>query len=371
MRFTHLRAALHPIPSALLRELRAVQLLGPSAADALRPVLSVLLAVGAATLLQLDDLVWAAFGGYMVMRRDIGELMRRAVHRIAGTIGGAVIGLILAPAIADSGLALSVALFATVWIGTLGTLTTRYGYAWLFFGLTAGMVETEALAAPEMIVHFAATRVAEVVLGTIACVIVGSLFSRPADIARVTSPVSSSIDLRGALRYEWLREHWLILEHTTRIALAVALLPSIWRCFEIESFLQTAVTAYVVMLVPSAMVRGRRHQTIYERIAHRILGCLLGSIAALTSIALFGEALLPALLTLCVGVWLGYQVQNGREGVSYLGTQFTLGLLTTLVQGSGPISSIAPGLMRLLGIVIGSVALCVLTCLWPLADDNS
>lgn len=371
MKFTHLRAALPPIPGALLRELRAGQLLGPGAADALRPVLSVLLAVGAATLLQLDDLVWAAFAGYMVMRDDIHVLIRRAVHRIAGTIGGAIVGIVLTPGLADSGLALSVALFVTIWIGTFGTLTSRYSYAWLFFGLTAGMIETEALAAPEMIVHFTATRVAEVVLGTIACVIVGSLFSRPTAIARITSPSSSSIDLRDALRDKWLREHWLVLEHTTRIALAVALLPLIWRWFEMETFIQTAVTAYVVMLVPAALVPGRRHQTLYERMAHRILGCLLGSVAALTSIALFGEALLPVLLTLGVGVWLGYRIQTGHEGVRYLGAQFTLGLLTTLVQGPGPISSIAPGLLRLLGIVIGSAALCVLTCLWPLADDNS
>ena len=115
--------------------------------------------------LRLDDLSWAAFSGYMVMRADIAELIPPVgPTRTAGTIGGAVVSLLLAPTVADTPVLLMLGLFAVSWIGTFQALTSRYSYAWLFFGLTAGMVMTEALAAPANVVHFAGTRVAEIMV---------------------------------------------------------------------------------------------------------------------------------------------------------------------------------------------------------------
>jgi hypothetical protein len=45
------------------------------------------------------------------------------------------------------------------------------------FGITAGLVMTEALAAPDNVLHFAATRVAEITVGTVSCILVAGLFS--------------------------------------------------------------------------------------------------------------------------------------------------------------------------------------------------
>src|SRR5580698_9696971 len=139
---------LRPSPGAFVRELRALTLHGPRAREPLKAVLSVLLAVTVATILRLDDLSWAAFSGYMVMRADIAESIPRGLMRTAGTVGGASVGLLLAPTVADSPVVLMLGLFAVSWVGTFQALTSRYSYAWLFFGLTAGMVMTEALAAP-------------------------------------------------------------------------------------------------------------------------------------------------------------------------------------------------------------------------------
>src|SRR5690348_14864956 len=97
---------LRPIPGALSRELRSLSLHGPHARDPLKVVLSVLLAVTAASLLRLDDLSWAAFSGYMVMRADITATIPRGLMRIAGTVGGALVGLVLAPVVADAPLLL-------------------------------------------------------------------------------------------------------------------------------------------------------------------------------------------------------------------------------------------------------------------------
>jgi uncharacterized membrane protein YccC len=168
----------------------------------------------------------------------------------------------------------------------------------------------------------------------------------------------------------WLDAHWVLLEHATRSAFAVALLPLVWQWFEIEDFSQTALTSFVIMFVPDAVVREGRHRAIIERMIHRAAGCLLGSAVALASLSTLGNTLLPSLLVLSVGVWVGHHVQNGRNGVSYVGTQFVLGLLVTLVQGPGPITDITPGLERFVGILIGVAADCLLIISWPLKGDK-
>ena len=168
----------------------------------------------------------------------------------------------------------------------------------------------------------------------------------------------------------WFEAHWVQLEHATRSAFAAALLPFIWRWFEIEDFRQTAVTSFVIMIVPVAVIREGRHRAIIERMAHRAAGCLLGSAVALASLSALGNTLLPSLLVLSVGVWIGYHVQNGNNTVSYIGTQFALGLLITLVQGPGPITDITPGLDRFLGILIGIAVLCWVIVFWPLKGDK-
>jgi uncharacterized membrane protein YccC len=235
---------------------------------------------------------------------------------------------------------------------------------------------TEALAAPDNVLHFAATRVAEITVGTASCILVASLFSASRMGAQIGMEIIANA-ARGAspaprvLSEAWFDAHWVLLEHATRAALAVALLPLVWRWFEIEDFSQTALTSFVIMFVPDAVVREGRPRAIIERMTHRAAGCLLGSVVALASLSALGDTLLPSLLVLSIGVWIGHHVQNGRNGVSYLGTQFVLGLLITLVQGPGPITDITPGLERFVGILIGVAADCLLIVSWPLKGDNS
>jgi uncharacterized membrane protein YccC len=366
--------ALEPVPGAILRELQALTLRGPRARESLKAVLSVLLAVSVAMLLRLDDLSWAAFSGYMVMRADPDVTVGRGLMRISGTIGGAVVAMLLAPWVADEPLLLVVCLFAVFWIGLFQSLVSRYDYAWMFFGITSGLILTEALAAPATIVHFAITRVAEVVVGTCSCLIVASLFS-PEAWAGIESPRSSagsdwSDELHDLLREDYLRKHWPLIEHTTRSALAVALLPLVWRFFEIADFSQTVISSFLIMIVPAGDVDKRQHNPIYERMVHRVLGCLLGSVTAIACLSVVGDHILPVVLTLCAGVWLGYHVQTGREGVGYVGTQFVLGFLITFVQGPGPATSILPGLDRFVGVVIGSAMLWLMIFIWPLPENK-
>ena len=366
---------LRPIPAGLFRDIRTLTLHGAGAREPLKVVLSVLLAVTLADALELDDLAWAAFSGYMVMRSDVSESTRRGLMRILGTLSGAAFGVVLAPAIADDPMLLVASLLIATWIGIFGSLESRYSYAWVFFGITAGLVMTEALAAPDNVLHFAATRVAEIAVGTASCVLVANLFSVTATgvqtRAQITANAAPEPSPAPKVSSEpWFEDHWALLQHATRSALAVALLPIIWRWLEITDFSQTAVTSFVIMIVPPAATREGQRRAIIERMAHRAVGCLLGSAAALASLSTLGNTLLASLLVLSAGVWIGYHIQNGRNGVNYVGTQFTLGLLITLVQGPGPVTDITPGLERFVGILIGIAAHCLLIVFWPLTGDE-
>ena len=366
---------LRPIPAGLFRDIRTLTLHGAGAREPLKVVLSVLLAVTLADALELDDLAWAAFSGFMVMRSDVSESTRRGLMRILGTLSGAAFGVVLAPAIVDNPMLLVASLLVATWIGIFGSLESRFGYAWVFFGITAGLVMTEALAAPDNVLHFAATRVAEIAVGTASCVLVANLFSVTATGVQTGAQITANAAPEPSpapkvLSEHWFEDHWALLRHATRSALAVALLPIIWRWLEITDFSQTAVTSFVIMIVPPAATREGQRRAIIERMAHRAVGCLLGSAVALASLSTLGNTLLASLLVLSAGVWIGYHVQNGRNGVNYVGTQFTLGLLITLVQGPGPVTDITPGLERFVGVLIGIAAHCLLIVFWPLKGDE-
>jgi uncharacterized membrane protein YgaE (UPF0421/DUF939 family) len=64
-------------------------------------MLSALLAVGPAAVFSLDELPWAAFSGIMTMPTSLAETVPRDLMRIAGTVVGTVLGLLVAPCAAD------------------------------------------------------------------------------------------------------------------------------------------------------------------------------------------------------------------------------------------------------------------------------
>jgi uncharacterized membrane protein YccC len=124
------------------------------------------------------------------------------------------------------------------------------------------------------------------------------------------------------------------------------------------------------MIVPPAATREGQRRAIIERMAHQAVGCLLGSAVALASLSTLGNTPLASLLVLSAGVWIGYHIQNGRNGVNYVSTQFTLGLLITLVPVPGPLTDITPSLERFVGVLIGIAAHCLLIFFWPLKEDE-
>ena len=192
------------------REARTFVEPGPRLVDELECVASVLLAIVFAHALDVRNVSWAAFSGYMVMR---------GILRIAGTTAGAALALLLVPMLLPSLAAASLAGAAIGGLSLYGALTSRRAYAWLFVGLTFEMVLLDKLAHPGLaVVDFAETRLLEVIAGTVACVVVSAISTltlRRRWPAPPTPPVPNFAWHPGAAR------------HAAQAAIALALLPPI------------------------------------------------------------------------------------------------------------------------------------------------
>jgi uncharacterized membrane protein YccC len=82
---------------------------GPRMVDEIECVLSVLLAIILAHLIGAQNISWAAFSGYLVMRGHFHDSLRRGTLRIVGTSAGAAIAIVIYPFIARSPIAFAAA----------------------------------------------------------------------------------------------------------------------------------------------------------------------------------------------------------------------------------------------------------------------
>jgi uncharacterized membrane protein YccC len=347
------------------------------ARESWKTVLSVLLAVTASFIrFGLDDAYWAAFAAFMVLRTSTGETVFRGLLRILGTVMGGLTGWFLAGLAANRAELLLLAMMGVAFVSTFQFAVSPYFYAWMFFGLTAELVLTLTLASPQGIFLFVTVRVAEVAIGVSACVIASLIFEliwpvlTPAPTA--ASGVRKPLPLwRGIFNEDWLSEHRLPLTHAARGAVAFAVLFLFWRVTELTSFVDSAVTSFMVLLVPGVAVRQGKDIAMTNRGAQRLVGCALGGGFALAVLSLFKDSFPFWLVALAAGVWIAAWVQNGTQGVSYAGSQFALALFVTLVQSNGPPENLLPAWLRFKGVLIGAFVLCLVQAAWPLPAPDS
>lgn len=334
--------------------------LGPAhrTVDALECVLSVLLAILIAHAIGAQNVSWAAFSGYMVMRGHVTESLLRGTLRIIGTAVGAALGIVIVPQV------LSVPLAAALMSAAIGggalyqALTARHAYAWLFLGITFLMVLFDKLEHPHLaVLDFAMTRVLEVVAGTSACIVV-SLLSTLTLRQRWPAPPAARPNPVG-----W---HPHVARHSAQAGVALALLALLRLWQPIPELAQGAVTIMAVMLMPLAGIGASGFRPASRRLMHRVLGCLAGAtMAALFLFLAHGSA--PVLIAgTCLGVAIGRHIENGRWPITYVGTQFVLAILVTLVPDSYANAEIGPALDRLGGILIGMAILEPVLIAWHL-----
>src|SRR5262249_2713679 len=158
-----------------------------------------------------------------------------------------------------------------------------------------------------------------------------------------------------------------VVLHGLRAAIAVDAVLLAWVVLDLPEVNGMAITVTMVMAAPVATGGGFGTRNVVARRAlQRFLGCLFGGVVALLVLALNVTVFVWWLALIGAGVWVGTNVQMGKHGVSYLGTQAAFVFVVTLVQGSRPPDSIMPGVDRFAGIAGGlGILLIISLLLWP------
>lgn len=319
--------------------------------------LTVPLATTMALWLEVESVWWAAISGYMTIMASGAASIRKGLLRMAGTIGGAAVGFVMARWLPYDHFALNLFLAGATMLGVIAMQVSPHGLAWLFATITSILVLLEGMNNPLQVPFIAFYRIFEVGIGVTASAIVANLFMHwHAD------PAPQLPGWRHLLGPQWPS-----LLHGIRAAIAVLIMMQVWILMDLPQVTEMAISIAVVMSAPviGSGSLGTRH-AVAERSLHRVLGCLLGGLAALGVLALNVTSFPWWLAILGSGVWIGMHIQNGRHGVGYLGTQAAFVFIVTLIQGPKPPDSIMPAIDRFAGIAGGMTILLIISLvLWP------
>ncbi|WP_306715638.1 FUSC family protein [Burkholderia dolosa] len=352
--------------TALGRELRAWKGTRTRALFGTQAVLSVALAVLLARMLHLEHTWWAAISGFAILRDNLCGCLERGAHRLLGTLAGAAFGVLAGPWIGDRPWLLVPVLGVVAGCTVLRANDSTSSYAWVLGGVTAMMVLDEArvLGSTSATFDFARSRVIEVAVGTLACVLVATVVQRIlvqqrcAGAAAAGSARASAADV--PLQHAPTARP---STYATRVrlgicaALATGLMTALSYFLHLPGLAQGMVTSVALLILPVDALVERTPAAIRERMTQRLIGCLLAGALGVGLLPLMDGAALGCMLVLSLGVWVGCHVQTGAEGASYVGRQFTVAFIMVFVQDHHWSADPHPALMRFCGILMGVVAL--------------
>lgn len=323
---------------------------------------SVLLAILFAHLVGAKMVSWAAFTSFVLMRGHISETFVRAIMRIIGTTAGAALALILVPYLAPSLPVASTAAGVIGAVGLYGMLTARRAYAWLLFALTFEMILLDKLEHPTLDTFtFAKTRLLEVGAGTAACLVVSLLTTLTARRRWPSRPPPPS---------EGVGWHSNAARHAMQAGVALALVPILHAIIGLRELQQAGVTIMAVMIVPVTGLGRSGIGPVTRKLLHRVIGCLCGSALAAVSMLLADGSTSILIAGTFLGVLIGRHIENGGGRFTYVGMQFTLTILVTLIPDSYSATAIHPALLRLESIFCGMALLEPVLLLWYFADTK-
>ena len=364
---------LREIPGALAVELLSLDWRGPRALEAAEAAASVTLAVLGALAVHSGEPWWAGITAFMVTRAAPSVALSRALMRVAGSIVGGAVALVVLRLFVYPSLPFCLSLFALSCIGSFGFVCSRFGYAWLVGTVTASLIMLMSFDQLQGAFNTAIDRVAEVMIGTVASLIVTGLSPAPPDMAAVPAagllqppPLGFWRRNYGAALARWLPGKGRVLLHVCRGGLTVMLMPALADWLAPVSPITMGITVVMVMSIPTTAMLDPDSPLIIQRAAHRLIGCLLGALAGLACLAFVGSDFLLWLALIPPGIWLCSQIQTGTTGMTYIGTQAMFAYLMSLVQGQGPPETISPGFERLVGVMGGLSVLFVITLLLSL-----
>ena len=364
---------LRGIVGALGTELRSLEPAGPRGTEALAAALSVALAALVALVLHSDEPWWAAISVWMVKRSSLADALSRGGMRIIGSAAGAAIAVNVLGLFAYNPLPFCLCLFAIASVGLFGFAKSSHGYAWLISAITCILVMLIALDQPQTAFTIAVNRIADVVIGTMAALLVTFLLPASPDVSGSSTASSPSAlpllfwSRRHAREFErWLRENGPLILHACRGGLTVMVLPLLMNWLVPLGASTIAVTSVAVMAIPTTAVIEPDGRTLVQRSAHRLVGCALGALMGLLCLYWVGSNFFVWLLMLMGGIWFTSQIQSGNTGVGYMGTQAGLAFLLSMIQGQGPPLSPIPGIDRFAGIMAGLSVLLLITMVMSL-----
>ncbi|HWT36829.1 MAG TPA: FUSC family protein [Paraburkholderia sp.] len=355
---------------ALGRELAAWKPTPERALYGIEAVISVVLSVALAHLLHLPNTWWAAISGFAVMQTRFSASVQRALHRVLGTIVGGALGALVGPIIGDRPWLFVPALGAISAVCVYRANGSSASYAWVLGGITWVMVTYQAheLLTFGPTASFAMLRVAEVCVGTFACLAVSGAFhvgmqwyGRRHPASKVAAAAAASANAAPPT-FETLRHARMVL--AVQAGIAVAILAALTYALKLPGFEQALVTTIAVLILPPTSIVVRSQRPVADKMVQRMVGCLIAGAVGVALLPLMQGQIVPCLLALAAGVWAGCHVQTGKQGASYIGVQFTVAFIMVFVQDHAWSADPHPAIMRLAGILTG---IAILTCVMLLA----
>jgi uncharacterized membrane protein YccC len=230
------------IGEALYRDLLDVRWSGQRATTCFVTAISGTVATTLAMALHLDDIWWATISGFMATQATTPASLRKGVLRIVGTVAGAGAVVLLSPLLVDDPVLVTLLIFVASTFGILGLLVSAHGYAWMLAAITVDMVLMNLLSDPHSTLEVAASRTAEVAVGTGAAMLVSVL----AALEETEPPADTHPGWRHLLDAQWPAT-----EYAIRAAIAVVTVPWVWAWLHVPSDAQIAITITAVMALPA------------------------------------------------------------------------------------------------------------------------
>lgn len=146
---------------------------------ALRSWLASMLALYVAFFLQLESPVWAWLTVWIVAQPTPGMMLSKSLYRVIGTIGGAILGVVLIALFAQTPqlFVLALALIVAGCTVASNILTNFRAYATVLAAYTAGIIASDAINTPDQVFFIAMARGSCILIGIASAIIVTSIFA--------------------------------------------------------------------------------------------------------------------------------------------------------------------------------------------------